>query len=398
MSYSLQAIYANATWAMSTHSQALGRLQDQASTGQEINRMSDNPTFASRILDLKADTRSKGQYLNAIDEAVSVLELSSSVLQSISDEVIRARASLTSVMSGIASQSGRNTLATDINNALEQIVSLANSQRLSYSLFGGANTELPPYAVERNAAGDITRVTYQGSGEERKVDVAPGVQMSSVLNGDSLFKSNETRHYEFYGATGAAMGTGTSSVRGDIMLTVGGGPGAYTLSIDGGATTVAMSGSVPPDDNLAVIHSQTGQVIYIDATRITATGTEPIRVEGTYDIFNIFINVRDVLRNGSNLPDAVMKELLTAAQNSLSNVNSNLVQGFPVIGGRIGTLSSLKESLWDTKVGAEQEVARLQDADMTRVAVDLARRQMLYEMSLAVAAKMFSLSFVNFIS
>ena len=45
------------------------------------------------------------------------------MIQSISDELIRARASLTSVMSGIGNEGGRNTLATDINNALEQIVS-----------------------------------------------------------------------------------------------------------------------------------------------------------------------------------------------------------------------------------------------------------------------------------
>ena len=61
------------------------------------------------------------------------------------------------------------------------------------------------------------------------------------------------------------------------MLTVGGGPGAYTLSIDGGITTVTMTGSTPPDDNLPVTHAKTGEVIYIDATKITSTGTEPIR-------------------------------------------------------------------------------------------------------------------------
>lgn len=398
MSYSLQAIYTNATWAMSTHSQALGRLQEQAATGQEINRMSDNPTYASRILDLKADTRSKRQYIDALDEAVSILQLSSSVVQSISDEIIRARASLTSVMSGIASEAGRNTLATDINNALEQIVSLVNTRRLGYGLFGGATTETVPYTVERNSAGEITRVIYQGSDEERKIDVAPGVQMSAVLNGDSLFKPTGARQYSFFGSTGAAMGEGTSSVRGDVMLTVGGGPGAYTLSIDGGLTAVTMTGSTPPDDNLPVINSRTGEVIYINAAAITATGIDPIRVEGSYDIFNIFINIRDVLRNNNNLSESVMKDMLTAALDSLAAVDEKLVQSFPIIGGRIGTMTSLRESLSDTKVGAEEEIARLQDADITRVAVDLARRELLYSMSLSVAAKMFSLSFMDFIS
>jgi flagellin-like hook-associated protein FlgL len=67
------------------------------------------------------------------------------------------------------------------------------------------------------------------------------------------------------------------------------------------------------------------------------------------------------------------------------------------VGGRIGTLLTLKNSIEDMKFNADEEISRLQDADITQVAVDLARHEVLYQMSLSVAARMFSLSLMDFI-
>jgi len=397
MSNSLEAISTSTIWSIANHTRAMSDLQEQAASGREINRVSDDPTAAGRILALKAESRSKERYLNSINEALSVLDLSSSVLQAISEEITHARTSLMSVMSGVINNSTRQTLAADLDNALEQIVALANTQRLGSSLFSGADTNVLPYTVERNENGEITRVIYQGSNEERKIDVAPGVEMSWVLSGESLFKSDGERQYSTYGSTGAKIGSGESNVRGDVMLTVGGAPGAYTLSIDGGVTTVTMTGSTPPDDNLPVVNPKTQEVLYVDATGITSTGIEPVRVEGTYDIFNIFINARDLLRNSEDLSQDKIQEMLAATQVSLRKVDEKFVQTFPVIGGRMGTLTSLKESMEDTKVVTDEEIARLQDADITQVAINLAKHEVLYEMSLSVAAKMFSISFLDFI-
>lgn len=68
----------------------------------------------------------------------------------------------------------------------------------------------------------------------------------------------------------------------------------------------------------------------------------------------------------------------------------------PVIGGRIETLSNLKDSVEDLKVNSEDEVSLL-DADITQLAIDLARHQMLYEMSLTAAYKIFSTSLLDFL-
>lgn len=394
MSYSLESIFKTTYWAISRHSEALNILQQKAATGQDLSRVSDDPSRANQILGFQSDQRKKEVYLNTMEEAISVLDLSSSVVQSIMSEMANARASLASTMSGTTSSQVRRTLATELNNALEQVVSFANSERLGQYLFAGANSEQAPYQVERDGNGQIIRVNYQGSQQEQNVEIIQGMELSALLVGDQIFRDDSRQTPVFYGSTGVAAGSGTSSVRGDVYLTVAGSPGNYQLSIDGGASWMTVDGT---ETNVAVVNSQTGEVLYVDATGIQQTGTEPVRVPGTYDIFNILIYARDLLNNNQNLDDETLDELMAATLTSMQEVEEKLTRSFPVIGGRIETLSNLKDSVEDLKVNSEDEVSRLLDADITQLAIDLARHQMLYEMSLTAASKIFSTSLLDFL-
>ncbi len=394
MSYSLESIFKTTYWAISRHSETLNVLQQKAATGQDLSRVSDDPSRANQILGFQSDRRKKEVYLNTMEEAISILDLSSSVVQSIMSEMANARASLASTMSGTTSSQVRRTLATELNNALEQVISFANSERLGQYLFAGANSEQVPYQVERDGNGQIVRVNYQGSQQEQNVEIIQGMELSALLVGDRLFRDDTRQTPVFYGSTGAAAGSGTSSVRGDVYLTVAGSPGNYQLSIDGGASWVTVDGT---ETNVAVVNSQTGEVLYVDATGIQQTGMEPIRIPGTYDIFNILIYARDLLNNSQDLDDKTLDELMAATLTSMQEVEQKLVRSFPVIGGRIETLSNLKDSVEDLKVNSEDEVSRLLDADITQLSIDLARHQLLYEMSLVAASKIFSTSLLDFL-
>jgi len=99
MSYSLESIFKTTYWAISRHSGALNVLQQKAATGQDLNRVSDDPSRANQILGFQSDQRKKEVYLNTMEEAISILDLSSSVVQSIMSEMANARASLASGLS-----------------------------------------------------------------------------------------------------------------------------------------------------------------------------------------------------------------------------------------------------------------------------------------------------------
>jgi flagellar hook-associated protein 3 FlgL len=306
----------------------------------------------------------------------------------------QARVNITQVTSGVYNQDNRNSTAQAINDLLEQLVQLANTKYNDQYLYGGADTATTPYAVERDN-GEITSVTYQGSMESRTTNVAPGVSAGAFYVGQDLFSSDNRSTPVFSGDTGAAAGTGTSSVTGDAWLTVTFDGTNYQLSIDDGATTVTVP--TGGNANQAVTDSRTGKVLYVDSTGINKTGTESVRVPGTYNAFDMLISIRDILKNDRNLSDQQIEQARNATTGSLEEMQNLLIQKQASMGSKVGFLGNLQDGLASVKANTEDQTSRLQEADIAQIAIDLSRQQVLYQASLAVAGKMMSLSLLDFI-
>jgi flagellar hook-associated protein 3 FlgL len=393
MSGTLNSIYNNVSYALYIHSIEMARLQEQTTTGSRINRPSDDPSSSYRVAILNSQQTSLENYINNLSEIVSTLELSSSVIHEIESTITETKVRLTQVIGGIYNEETRELTAEGINDLLEQVVSLANTKHMEQHLFGGNNTSSAPYLVERTN-GEITGVTYQGSLENREVEVAPGVKSSAFYVGQDIFHSNDRSDPVFLGDTGVKAGTGTSNIQGETWLTITGSAGNYDLSIDDGLSTFNTDGT---DTNLAVTDSRTGKVLYVDTTEITGPGVELVSVPGTYDLFNTLISIRGMLRNERELSDAELKELQDNSLNVLEEVNQLLVQAEVAAGTKIGFLDNLQDSLNKLKYDAEDEATLLQEADIAQIAIDLSRREVLYEMSLSVAGKLMSVTLLDFL-
>ena len=95
-----------------------------------------------------------------------------------------------------------------------------------------------------------------------------------------MFRGSNRKTAEFVlKNTGAAMGSGTSSVRGDVWLEVTPNGGSYDLSIDGGTTKISVA-AAPDITNIAVTNAK-GEVLYVNASSITETGTDVISFPGS---------------------------------------------------------------------------------------------------------------------
>ncbi len=394
MTQTLSNIYNNVNFALQLQADAITRLQEQAATGSRVNRPSDAPSDAYRILELNSQQNRLGNFIDRLSEVSETLEYSSTVVNDVMSQVTQARTYLTQIINGIYGERERDIAADQIDDILEQVVLLANTRRMGQYIFGGGDTATQPFAVERTN-GRITAVTYQGSLEERTVEVAPGAQSNAYYIGQEVFGSDSRGTPVFAGDTGAAAGTGTSSVRGDVWLTVTHDGSNYRLSIDDGATYVTVPSGGDP--NQAVVDSRTDRVLYVDSTGINSTGVELVRVPGTYNLFDTLISIRDALRNERGLSEDQIEQVRSEGLKSLEELNQHLAQMQVSIGSEIGYLEKLRDSLKEIKYDSEDEMSRLQDADVAQVAVDLTRQEVLYQMSLAVAAKIMSVSLLDFI-
>jgi flagellar hook-associated protein 3 FlgL len=374
---------------------AMAKLQEQASSGSRVNRASDDPTGSYQILGLKSQQELLGNYIDNISSASDTLQSSDTIVQNIKQSLAQVRNVLSQVTSGTYSDDARARTAEQVDQILEQVVQYANSKSNGQYLFGGTSTGTAPYTVERTD-GKITGVVYNGASGERSVEVAPAVTMNIFSVGEDIFGSNDRSAPVFSNVTGAKAGTGTSNVNGDVWLTVINDGSNYKVSIDDGLTytTVPAGGEA----NQAVTDSRTGKVLYVDTTGINQTGVELVRVPGTYDVFNTLIAVRDTLKNDKGLSTDQLKQACNSAYNSLDEVINRVLQTSVTNGTKINFLDDLKTNLTDLKNQAEDQTSAVEDADIAQISIDLSRQQVLYQMSLSVAAKMMSISLLDYIS
>lgn len=169
----------------------MSRLQEQISTGKKVNRASDDPAGARKILSLRSEDLRLDQYTSNIQTATQALEFNASVLQNTSDIMNRITELTMQGISDSTDQNGKSIIAKEINQLLETIIQTANAKRLGRYTFGGTETTTVPFEVTRNSGGEISAVAYKGNRETIEFNVGPGTNTVVNQTGDEIFVSTK---------------------------------------------------------------------------------------------------------------------------------------------------------------------------------------------------------------
>ena len=165
----------------------MSRLQEQISTGKKVNRASDDPAGARKILSLRSEDLRLDQYASNIQTATQSLDFSAAALSNTSDILQRITELTMQGVNGATDQSGRTIIANEINQLLETIMQSANSKRLGRYTFAGTETTTEPFVAARNSSGNISSVAYKGNRETIQYNVGPNTNTTVNLTGDEVF-------------------------------------------------------------------------------------------------------------------------------------------------------------------------------------------------------------------
>ncbi len=166
------------------------KYQEKITTGKEINRASDDPAGARKVLSLRSEGLKLEQYSKNIISSIQSLEFTTSTLNGAADFLARAQELAIQGVNGATDQEGRNAVASEINGILESMLQVANTSRMGRYIFAGTKTTTTPFEVTRNSAGDISGVTYNGNREKIKYPVGPGFSSQVNQPGEEVFMDN----------------------------------------------------------------------------------------------------------------------------------------------------------------------------------------------------------------
>ncbi|MFQ5946082.1 MAG: hypothetical protein ACE5NC_07505, partial [Anaerolineae bacterium] len=140
----------------------ISKSQAQLATGRRLSAPSDDPEAAAAGTRLQSRLASVEQYNRQAGGALSLLGAYDTLLAQLNE--IAATARELTLRGSSSAGPPPAALAAEANVLLEELMEVLNRQADGRYLLGGRETLTAPFAVTRNANGDITAVTVNPRG------------------------------------------------------------------------------------------------------------------------------------------------------------------------------------------------------------------------------------------
>jgi flagellin-like hook-associated protein FlgL len=153
---------------------AVGKLQQQLTSGKLISAPSDSPTGTNRAMQTRSDQAATAQQARNITDAGNWLEQTDSAMRSMLDTTRRVRdLTVQGLSTGSNSDASRQALATEVTSLREGLLSLANLQIQGRPLFGGITSGAKAYDATGAWVGETGTQVHRrvSDSEEMRVDL-----------------------------------------------------------------------------------------------------------------------------------------------------------------------------------------------------------------------------------
>jgi flagellar hook-associated protein 3 FlgL len=167
----------------------LDKINRSISSAKRLTVPSDDPVAAVTSLSVRSQLSAMDQQKTNIQAWQGWLQSSESATSSATDVVSRARELAVQMSSGTVTASQRQGAVTEVNNLLEQMVSLGNTQYAGRYVFAGFKQDAPAFDVTKSG-GEITAVTYAGDDGHAEVKLGPGSRVEASVTGRQVFQGS----------------------------------------------------------------------------------------------------------------------------------------------------------------------------------------------------------------
>ena len=183
MKISTGLYFDRATQQLGNVQSKLTQTQEQLSTGLQIVKPSDAPDKASLVTRLESELARQKSHQDTLKSVNVRLTAEETALKNTSDVMARIKELAVQAANDTVGAQDRQSIALEMSNLREQILSLANSQDSNGNyLFSGSRAGSP--AFSKDASG---RVQYQGDQARMQVNVGDNRRINMNMPGSDAF-------------------------------------------------------------------------------------------------------------------------------------------------------------------------------------------------------------------
>ena len=158
----------------------MDRLQNQLSTGRQINKPSDDPVGITFSMRYRSELSSNDQYQKNVDNAISWMDYTDNMLDQAGAVIQRVRELSVEGANSTNPQTALNAIKSEIDQLKEEMVNIGNSELNGKYIFNGQQTDVKPYNL-------ATAATDQPDTGLVPFGISAGVIMPVNVSGQDVF-------------------------------------------------------------------------------------------------------------------------------------------------------------------------------------------------------------------
>lgn len=161
----------------------MSRMSNMLATQKKINNPSDDVSGMMKVMDYKVSINELEQYKRNIDEAYEQMSYAETAMTSVTNALTRAEELANQASSGTQNADTRASMAGEVANLRDEIMSVANGKFRNKYLFSGFKNDTQSFDAGFN---------YQGDSGEVNVMIDRSATMAINIPGDQVFGSGAT--------------------------------------------------------------------------------------------------------------------------------------------------------------------------------------------------------------
>jgi flagellar hook-associated protein 3 FlgL len=351
------------------------------SSGEALEKGSDNSTKYNQILSISNNVKSYGSILERIQLSSSYNTTSDTAVSNMKVSLESASSLILKATTGTTNTETKTTIADELESLKETIFTLANSNTNGQYLFSGKSSNVQPFQKDETTG----KISYVSSADNKTVNVENNTYATQGLNGiELLYSTNQT----------AQSGENLTFNENEIILDEDG--NQYKLldtNNDGSYDGLYLNGD---SSNTALSISDNG-----DGT-FTVNNTGTSNLESKHSIFDDLDELINALKqqdsNGNTISQEDANLILSNGIEKLDNAFDNVNLNHAKLGIRTSLIENY-ESIVQAKIThfeiLEENYA---SADLTALAIESQSLENTYTALYSTINKINNLSLVKYLN
>jgi flagellar hook-associated protein 3 FlgL len=169
---------------MSAATERADKVQQQLSTNRRIQRASDDPTGAAMAMQHRKNIAFEAQMRRNLENGTAFLNVTESAMDSATDLLQRARELTVQGATGTLGPNEKTNIASELNQIIQQLGQVANTNFGGAYIFSGHQTQTPAYNVTGNPP---VSATWQGDNGQRIRQISAQASVAVNVIGSDVF-------------------------------------------------------------------------------------------------------------------------------------------------------------------------------------------------------------------